>query len=117
MAPLAPLRVKLIESLSLSIYTMEEDFKPTPEEIDQDFKAMNDSVWVIENLVDLGPREDQTQKECNEEITRNVDHLEIMLTKPYIIEDGRPLDTYNDAIVNGKAYVAAHPVDSASVAK
>ena len=89
---------------------MEDDFKPTPEEIDQDFKAMNDSVWVIENRVDLGPAEDQSQKECNDEILRNTGHLEIMVAKPYIIEDGRPLDTYNDAIKNGNDYVAAHPV-------
>jgi hypothetical protein len=90
---------------------MEDDFKPTPEEIDQDFKAMNDSVWVIENRVDLGPTEDQTQKECNDEITRNFQHLEIMIEKPYIKEDGRPLDTYVDAIANGKKYVEDHPAE------
>ena len=83
---------------------------PTPEQIAQDFKAMDDSVWVIDNKIENGPYEFQTQEEANAEVDRNVRHLELMLSKEYIQEDGHELATYQVAITDGTAYIAEHPV-------
>ena len=85
-----------------------DSYTPTPEEINQMFSAMDDSVWVINDKIANGPSEFQTQLECNEEVDRNVRHLELMLTKPYISGAGRPLTSYQTAIVDGKAYIASH---------
>jgi hypothetical protein len=87
-----------------------DPYVPTPEELNQMFKAMDDSCWVIDNKIENGPSEFQTQAEANAEVERNVGHLEIMLSKPYIQDAGRELATYEVAIRDGKAYVAAHPV-------
>lgn len=84
---------------------------PTPEEIDQMFKAMDDSVWVIDNHIANGPYEFQTQAECNAEVERNVAHLEIMLSKSYIQDAGRELATYEVAITDGNTYIADHPAE------
>ena len=93
---------------------MEDNFNlsetPTPEQIAQDFKAMDDSVWVIDNKIENGPYEFQTQEEANAEVDRNVQHLELMLSKEYIQEDGHELATYQVAIEDGNAYIAEHPV-------
>jgi hypothetical protein len=87
-----------------------DPYVPTPEELNQMFKAMDDSVWVIDNKIENGPSEFQTQAEANAEVERNVGHLEIMLSKSYIQDAGRPLATYEVAVTDGKAYVAEHPV-------
>ena len=85
-----------------------DPYTPTPEELNQMFSAMDDSVWVIDNKIQNGPYEFQTQLEANQEVDRNVRHLENMLAKPYIQDAGRPLATYQTAIRDGKAYIAAH---------
>jgi hypothetical protein len=92
----------------------EDPYTPTPEELDQMFRAMDDSVWVIDNIVINGPRNDQTQQEANDEVGRNVGHLEIMLSKSYIQDAGRELSTYEVAIIDGNAYIAEHPPVEAS---
>ena len=88
--------------------TISSDPTPTPEQINQMFSAMDDSVWVINTDCDNGPRQFQTQLELNQEIDRNARHLELMLSKPYIQDAGRPLGTYEEAIVRGDAYIATH---------
>jgi hypothetical protein len=87
-----------------------DPYVPTPEEVNQMFKAMDDSVWVIDNKIENGPYEFQTQAEANAEVDRNVGHLELMLSKSYIQESGHELATYEVAVTDGKAYVAEHPV-------
>ena len=52
-----------------------DPYVPTPEELAQMFKAMDDSVWVIDNKIENGPYEFQTQLEANQEVDRNVRHL------------------------------------------
>ncbi len=74
---------------------------PTAEELEQHFSAMGDSVWVIDSLVDDGPREGQTAEEATEEIERNVAHLALMIEKPFIKSAGRSLSAYIDAIKKG----------------
>ena len=85
-----------------------DPFTPTPEQLDKMFSAMDDSVGVINTRCTEGPRQGQTQLECNQEIDRNVRHLELMLSKEYIQDAGRDLTSYQDAIVEGDAYIAAH---------
>ena len=87
----------------------EDPYTPTPEELDKMFSAMDDSVWVINDKIANGPSEFQTQQQANDEVGRNVGHLEVMLSKSYIQDAGRDLSTYEDAIVDGNAYIAEHP--------
>jgi hypothetical protein len=87
-----------------------DPYQPTPEELEQMFKAMDDSVWVIDNKIENGPSEFQTQAQANAEVQRNVDHLELMLSKSYIQDAGHELATYEVAVTDGKQYIAEHPV-------
>lgn len=82
----------------LSTMPVEE---PTAEELEQHFSALDDSVWVIDSLVDNGPREGQSAEEASAEIERNVAHLELMIEKPFIKGAGRSLSAYIDAIKKG----------------
>jgi hypothetical protein len=74
---------------------------PTAEELEQHFSALDDSVWVIDSLVDNGPREGQSAEEASAEIQRNVAHLALMIEKPFIKGAGRSLSAYIDAIKKG----------------
>jgi hypothetical protein len=87
-----------------------DPYQPTPEELEQMFKAMDDSCWVIDNKIENGPSEFQTQAQANAEVQRNVDHLELMLSKSYIQDAGHELATYEVAVTDGKQYIAEHPV-------
>lgn len=85
-----------------------EPYVPTPEEIDKDFRAMDDSVLLINIDCDKTSLPPEQQLEVNREVDRNVRSLQIMLARPYIQDDGRPLDTYEEAIVAGTVYIAEH---------
>lgn len=85
-----------------------DPFVPTPQELNQMFSAMDDSVWVIDNKITNGPYPQQTQLQANQEVNRNVEHLELMLSKSYIQDAGRELATYEVAVTDGKAYIATH---------
>ena len=54
----------------------------TAEEIAQDYSAMLDSVSLI-NEMRTNPPEDMTDEEVADTISRNVEHLEIMVAKDY----------------------------------
>ena len=73
----------------------------TAEEIEQTFKSMDNSVWVIDSLVDDGPREGQSAEDAAAEIERNVAHLAHMIEQPFIKDAGRSLSAYTDAIEKG----------------
>ena len=77
---------------------------PTPEELVYHFQAMDDSVSLINHLIDDAPTEEsEDEAEMRvETVQRNVEHLELMVARPYIVEDGRSLATYNAAITKGK---------------
>jgi len=60
---------------------MSEDVK-TAEEIAQDYSAMLDSVNLI-NEMRTNPPEDMTDEEVADCISRNVEHLELMVAKDY----------------------------------
>ena len=54
----------------------------TEEEIAQDYSAMLDSVNLI-NEIKTNPPVDMTDEEVEDCISRNVEHLEIMVAKDY----------------------------------
>ena len=54
----------------------------TEEEIAQDYSAMQDSVNLIDEMR-TNPPEDMTDEEVADTISRNVEHLEIMVAKDY----------------------------------
>jgi len=73
---------------------------PTAEQLDKHFSALDDSVGVIDSLVE-SPRENQTAEEAAAEISRNVEHLALMLEKDFIKDAGRSLAAYKAAIKKG----------------
>ena len=70
--------------------------KLTPEQIAQHYKAMLDSVWLINAIIAGDAEGDKATVE------RNVAHLELMRAKDFwTTEDMKPVDA---AIAAGKAY-------------
>jgi hypothetical protein len=74
---------------------------PTAEQLEQHFSAMDDSVGVIDLLKADGPREFQTAEEAAAELSRNVEHLALMVEKDYIKNAGCSLAAYTAAIKKG----------------
>ena len=68
----------------------------TPKEIAQHYKAMIDSVNIINSIVN------EENKEINDEIRRNVIHLELMLSKNFWIDED--MTSVYAAISAGKAF-------------
>ena len=62
--------------------------EPTAEEIDEHFKALDDSVALITKLK-AGDTERMSDDEVADCIDRNERHIEIMLAKPFMSEDAR----------------------------
>jgi hypothetical protein len=63
---------------------------PTPEKIDQNYKAAMDSV----NLINGGKPENMTDADWADALKRNKEHLQIMLAKDFWTnEDLTPLQT------------------------
>jgi len=54
----------------------------TKEEIAQDYSAMQDSVNLLDEMR-TNPPEDMTDEEVTDCISRNVEHLELMVAKDY----------------------------------
>ena len=75
----------------------------TEEEIAQDYSAMLDSVNLI-NEMRTNPPEDMTDEEVADCISRNVEHLELMVAKDYWTDED--MTEINAAIVAGKEYLA-----------
>lgn len=74
----------------------------TSEQIAQHYKAMLDSVNLINSYVAFAPVQ-LTEKERNDAVDRNVRHLEIMRAKDFwTTEDMAPIDA---AIATGKAFL------------
>ena len=77
----------------------------TPEQIAQHYKAMGDSVWLINAVIageEMANDTDADKKDC---VERNVRHLEIMKAKDFWTdEDFTDVDA---AIAAGNAYLGA----------
>ena len=82
---------------------MEIDIQ-TPERIAQDYKAMGDSVELINGIIDGSKMIDEDPQDKKDTIKRNVEHLELMVAKDYWTDED--MTAVNAAIVAGKAYVA-----------
>lgn len=75
----------------------------TTEQIAQHYKAMLDSVWLVNAVIAGAYMSAATAKEKKATVERNVAHLELMRGKDFwTTEDMTPVDA---AIVAGKAYV------------
>ena len=80
---------------------MEENVKTT-EEIAQDYKAMGDSVDLINGIIDGSMMADESEEDKKDTVKRNVEHLEIMVAKDYWTNEN--MTAINKAIADGKAY-------------
>lgn len=72
--------------------------------VQKELAAMDDSVWAINDAIERNDPEYSPPV-----VERNVEHLEIMLTKPEIIDSGADLTVYTDAIEAGNEYLANPP--------
>jgi len=66
--------------------------QPTPEQIQQHYDAAMDSV----NLLNAGKPEDMSDDHWTDCVSRNVEHLEIMVAKDFW--NGQDLSPLSDAI-------------------
>ena len=71
----------------------------TPEQIAKHYSAALDSCNLIDSIIALKPKE-MTIEEATDTITRNVEHLEIMVAKNYWFGD--ELGVLTNAIAKGK---------------
>ena len=81
-----------------------ENNTQTEEQIAQHYSAMQDSVNLIDEMR-TNPPEDMTDEEVADTISRNVEHLEIMVAKDYWTDED--MTAVNAAITAGKAHTAS----------
>jgi len=75
----------------------------TPEQIAQHYKAMGDSVWLINAVIAGETMSEESDAAKKATVERNVAHLELMKAKDFwTTEDMTAVDA---AIAAGKAYV------------
>jgi hypothetical protein len=76
----------------------------TPEQIAQHYKALLDSVWLINAVIAGEQMADQPDADKKDTVDRNVKHLELMVAKDFwTTENMAPV---NSAIAAGNAYTA-----------
>ena len=80
---------------------MEENVK-TAEEIAQDYKAMGDSVDLINGIINGSMMADESEEDKKDTVKRNVEHLEIMVAKDYWTNED--MTAVNAAISAGNNY-------------
>lgn len=76
----------------------------TPEQVAQHYKALGDSVWLINAVIageEMGNDTDEAKKDC---VDRNVRHLELMKAKDFWTDED--FTAVDDAIIAGNAYIA-----------
>tara|TARA_R100000963_G_scaffold28692_1_gene19764 strand:+ start:2226 stop:2489 length:264 start_codon:yes stop_codon:yes gene_type:complete len=85
------------------------DDELTADEIDVNFKAMDDSVNLINDTIADDSKAIESFNGSTAEVklmmTRNTDHLELQLDKYWAKDDSRDKSSYTDAIAAGKEYV------------
>ena len=72
------------------------------EQHEQNFKALGDSVNLVNKLVTIESLSDEEK----DDISRNVEHLELMLAKEELAADTRDKTSFTGAIAAGKAKLA-----------
>ena len=77
---------------------------PSTEEKAQHYKAMGDSVQLIDDILTGEAMQDETDEEKKDCVKRNVEHLKIMVAKEWWgDEDMTPA---NNAIADAASYIA-----------
>ena len=77
----------------------------TAEDIAQDYTAMGHSVDLINGIIDGTKMADESAEDRQSAVDRNVEHLELMVTKDYWTSED--MTAVNAAITAGKAYTAS----------
>lgn len=78
------------------------ELQQTPEQIQQHYKAMLDSVELINAIIAGGTMTTESTETKKATVSRNVAHLELMLTKTFwSVENMAPIQV---AIQAGKTY-------------
>ena len=81
----------------------------TAEEINAHFKAMDDSVNLINDTIADDTQALESAMGSAEEVKlmmkRNTDHLELQLVKDWAVADSRDKSSYTDAITAGLNYI------------
>lgn len=77
--------------------------QPSAEEIAQHYKAMGDSVSLINGVIDGSNMADESDEDKKDTVKRNVEHLEIMTAKDFWTSED--MTAVNQAITAGKSYV------------
>ena len=75
----------------------------TPEQIAQHYKAMGDSVWLINAVIAGETMSEESDAAKKAAVGRNVAHLELMKAKDFWTTED--MTAVNAAIAAGKAYV------------
>jgi hypothetical protein len=78
---------------------------PTPEQIAQHYKAMGDSVWLINAVIAGDQMVVDTQDAKKDCVSRNVQHLKIMLAKDFWANED--MSAINQAIADGQTFLGA----------
>ena len=76
----------------------------TVDEIAHNYSVMADSVNLINGIIAGTERELYTTEEKKECVTRNVEHLQIMLSKAYWTTED--MTAVNSAVTAGQGYTA-----------
>jgi hypothetical protein len=74
----------------------------TPEQIAQHYKAMLDSVWLINAVIAGEQMAGQLDADKKDTVDRNVKHLELMVDKDFWTTED--MDPVNAAIAAGNSY-------------
>lgn len=77
----------------------------TPEQIAQHYKAMLDSVWLINAIIAGEQMANASAEEKKDCVDRNVQHLELMVAKDFWTTED--MTSANAAIAAGKSYSAS----------
>jgi len=77
----------------------------TAEDIAQDYTAMGHSVDLINGIIDGTKMADESAEDRQSAVDRNVEHLELMVTKDYWTSED--MTAVNAAITSGKAHTAS----------
>jgi hypothetical protein len=73
------------------------------QEVARHVLAMGDSVDLINELIAKGAHDE----DIHNTITRNVDHLVLMIGKDFIAESSTDLSSFIEAIANGNAFISS----------
>jgi hypothetical protein len=80
---------------------------PTPEQVQQHIRAAFDSVDLINGIIDGTKMVDAPLENKKNTVSRNVEHLELMMGKTWFAEGCTPTQTtnINTCITAGNTYV------------